>query len=196
MKFNITLIGLFVASICLSGFFFTQWRQSEKDNQRNQANFVSLASEIHNFQKQAVTISILDMKLGEVKKSFPELENSIKEEFNVKLRNVMQISNTQTIVDHTFKTTIKDSVKLDTIPVKLIAYKDAWIDFKATQYQNDFIVERNRVPVPLDQIIYREAWKPKFILPWLWGKRQIYQDVKTKNPYAIIDFTRTINIHK
>lgn len=196
MRFNITLIGLFVASICLSGFFFTQWRQSEKDNQRNQANFATLANEVHQFQKQSVTVGILDMKISEVKNAFPELENSLKTEFGIKLRNALQVSNTQTIVNHTFKTTIKDSVSIDTIPMKIIAYSDDWIDFKATQYQNQFVVERNRVPVPLDQVIFREKWVPKFILPWLWGKRQIYQDVKTKNPWAIIEFTRTINIHK
>lgn len=196
MKANIYLIIVTIISLCLALMFFEKFYTAQENNKRINSNFTSLAQEFKQLKKQAVTISILNMKIKEVKSSFPELENSLKSEFNAKLRNAIQYSETKTIVNHTFKTTVKDSFICDTVPVKLFAYNDKWIDFSAFSNDSVFSLEKNIVQVPIKQLIHRETWKLKYLPPWNWGKRKIYQDIKTDNPYAVIEFARTINFVK
>ena len=176
--------------------FMEKYYSERANSKRLENNFETLANEVHAFQKQAVTIELLNMRTEEIKRSFPELESRLKTEFGTKLKDAIQYTETQTIVNHTFKTTVRDSFVLDSIPVKAFAYKDEWIDFSAWSSDTLFTLDRNIVPVPLKQLIHREPWKLKFLPPWNWGKRQIFQEIKTDNPYAVIEFARTINFVK
>jgi hypothetical protein len=196
MKTNQSLIILTIVSLALAFMYFEKYYTERANSNRLNKNFESLAGEFTEFKKQAVTIGILDMRIKEVKKSFPELEKQIKDDFNVKLKHAIQYSETQTIVNHTFKTTVRDSFVCDTVPVKFFVYKDKWIDFSAFSDNDTFTLDKNEVPVPLKQIIHREPWKLKYLPPWNWGKRKILQEIKTDNPYAVIEFARTINFNK
>ena len=191
-----TLISITIVSLCLAFMFCEKYFTERQNNKRLNNNFEILAAEFSEIKKQVVTTGVLEMKVKEIKASFPNLEKQLKDEFNTKLKNAIQYSESKTIVNHTFETTVKDSFKLDTIPIKLFAYRDNWIDFSAFSTDSVFTVEKNIIPVPLKQLINREPWKLKFLPPWNWGKRKLMQTIKTDNPYAVIDYARTINIKK
>ena len=196
MKANSTLLIVTIVSISLAIMFCEKFYGERKNSNRLQNNFETLAGEVNAFKKQSVTIEILDMRINEIKRSFPESEDKLKADFDTKLKDAIQYTETKTVVNHTFKTSVRDSFILDTIPVKLFSYKDEWIDFSAFSDDSLFTLDKNIVPVPLKQLIHREPWKIKFLPPWNWGKRQIIQDIKTDNPYAIIEFARTIQFNK
>lgn len=64
----------------------------------------------------------------------------------------------------------------------------------AIQRNDSFEVLRNIQNVPLTQVLFRDKWRPKYIFPW--NKRPLYIDVKSDNPYALINYQRTIKLVK
>lgn len=190
MKIQSILLFLTLSSLLLAAYFFSSWYKERKDNNRLNQNFLTLSREMKKFD--AKHVQLLELTKREIKNSFPELENRLKKEFDVKLKNTVLVSNTVTEVNHTFKTTIRDSVKLDTIQVQKISYKDTWIDFEAEKVNNDFYVNRNIVTVPLFQVIHRD----KFRLKYLFKKRPLFQEIKSDNPYADIQYSRSIFVSK
>lgn len=190
MKFQTILIIFTVVSLTLAAWFFNSWRIQKQENARINNNFSAVVAKIkaENFKN----VQVLQMTVKEIKNSFPDLEKKLKQEFDIKLRNVQVVSNTVTTVNHTFKTTIKDSIRLDSIPVQKITFKDAWLDFEAEKAGKEFFVNRNIQTVPLIQVVHRD----KFRLKYLFKKRPLFQDVKSDNPFAEIKFNRVIEISK
>lgn len=210
MKFRITLIALTVLSILLAVWFFNSWLNLKQENDRINNNFSAAITELkaENWNNNQV----YQMSLKEIKKSFPELEQKLKQEFDVKLKNLVQYTKINTEVNHTFKAPITpidwnklgftaDSViraianrgiPIDTIKLKTFSYTDTWLDFNAVEIDNTVYVDRNKMPVPLDQVIYRDKWKFKY----LFKRRPLFQQVKSDNPYAEIKFNRVIQVQK
>jgi hypothetical protein len=166
-----------------------------KAHQRTENNLITVANEYKQFKDTSFArISVQLMEVGEVKKVYPEMESLLKD-MGLKLKNTMQVTQTQATVNNTFHTFIRDSVRVDSIMLKSISYRDSMFRFRATEYNNELTVLENEVRVPLIQVTSREPWKLKYILPWHWDDtRPIYQDVKSTNPHAKIEFSRTINI--
>lgn len=210
MKFRSILITSTVVSILLAGYFFNSWLKQKQENTRLTNNFSVLVDEMRaeNFKN----VQLLTMDVKEIKKSFPELEKKLKDDFNVKLKNALQYTRTEMEVNHTFKAPITpidwdklghtaDSViqaiaargiPIDTIKLKTFSYKDAWLDFNAVEVEDTVYVDRNKMPVPLDQVIHRDKWKFKY----LFKRRPLLQSIKSDNPYAEIKFSRVIEISK
>jgi hypothetical protein len=190
MKFRVILIVSTIVSILFAAYFFQKWSEQKSDNTRLHNNFDVLSAEIK--ASDLKHTMLLELTKKEINKSFPELVSQIKADFDIKLKNVQVVSNTITQVNHTFKTTIKDSIRLDTIPIQNISYKDDWIDFQAQKLGDDFIVNKNLVTVPLLQVIHKDRWRLKYIFK----KRPLFQDIKSENPYAKIQFSRVIQLSK
>lgn len=192
MKFKLILIALTAISISIATILFYSWNKERTKRIQAEQTTVSLAS----FKDSVKTYLVLNTK--QIKQLFPELEQRLKDEFNVKLKNVLQIASTKVNINSTFKTFVKDSfnLKVDTVPFKYIAYKDSFIDFEASEIENEIYVTRNISSVHLDQIVAREPWQIKFILPWNWGKRKIYQDIKSENPHVALQYSSIIEIQK
>lgn len=190
MNFKTILIISSLVSLLLASYFFSQWYQEKQNSIRLSNNFTVLADEME--QIDFKHIQLLELTKQELKKSFPELEEKIKQELNIKLKNVQMVSNTVTTINHTFKTIVKDSLRLDSISVQKISFKDAWLDFEAEKAGEEFFVNRNIQTVPLLQVIHRDKWKFKY----LFRKRPLLQDIKSDNPYADITFSRVIEVSK
>lgn len=212
MKFRTIFNIISVLSILASVYFFNAWLNQKKENTRLNNNFSVLASEIRAENKNQV--QILEMTVKEIKQSFPELEKKLKHDFDVKLKNLVQYSHINTEVNHTFKAPVKseiwwkgfsktadsvinaitakasEGVPVDTIKLKTFSYKDKWLDFNALEIDDTVYVDRNKMPVPLDQVIHKDKWKFKYIFK----KRPLIQYVKSENPYAEIKFNRVIQV--
>jgi hypothetical protein len=162
MKFTTVLIALTAISLFLSTFMFISWTKERRRRIQSEQATISIAT----FKDSIKSYLVLTTK--QIQKIYPEMEQRLKDEFNVKLKNVLSLASTKVITNQTFKTFVKDSLnyKLDTIPFKYIAYKDSFIDFEASEIQTDFFVTRNISQVPLLQVVSREPWKLRFILPW------------------------------
>jgi hypothetical protein len=210
MNFRTILISLAVASILFAAYFFNAWLDQKRENARLTNNFAVLVDEMRaeNFK----SVQVLTMTVKEIKNSFPDLEEKIKKDFDVKLKNAVQYSQIKTEVNHTFKAPVKpidwdklghtaDSViraimsrgiPIDTLKLKTFSYTDAWLDFNAVEIDDTVYVDRNKTPVPLDQLVHRDKWRFKY----LFKKRPLFQQVKSDNPYAEIKFNRIIEIQK
>lgn len=195
-KFTVILISLCLVSVLLASWCFHNWMDERKNRQRTESNLVLISNEYKQFKDTSFArIGVLSMEVSEVKKAFPELENSLKKEFGVKLKDIIQLTNTQATVNNTFKTFIRDSVRIDSIMMKAVNYTDSFFRFRATEYKNVLTVLLNEVRVPLIQVTSREPWKIKYLLPWHWGDvRPLVQDIKSTNPHAIIEYSRTIKV--
>jgi hypothetical protein len=200
MKTTVILIIVLILMSLSGGFLFHQWRTERAGRIRNENNIVVLTRENNAFKNDTnkARTGIINMTPEEFRRTFPDLVTLIKKELGVKSQNIAQVVNTETVVNQTFKTHIKDSTNylIDTIPLQYMVYKDVYLDFEAQKINDDVYVTRNINRVPLLQVISKEPWKPKHILPWNWGTRQMIQDVSTENPHAKIEFSRTINISK
>lgn len=185
------------ASLILCLLFYVMWKDARSNYQRQTQNFEALANEMKAFKDTTFArIKVMNMTSNEVKTAFPELETKLKKYFDIKLKNVHQVTTTETVVNQTFKTHIRDSVVLDTIPLRYAKFKDQFLDFEAQELNNELYVTKNINRVPLVQVVSREKWKFKHLFPWNWNERALVQDVKTENPNAEIEFSRTINIKR
>jgi oligoribonuclease NrnB/cAMP/cGMP phosphodiesterase (DHH superfamily) len=192
MRLNTILIALAAISIALCTVLFFSWKSEHTRRiqaEQTTVNFAVFKDSVKNY---------LVLSTNQIKEIYPKLEQRLKDEFNVKLNNVLQIASTKVTTNSTFKTFVKDSLnlKIDTIPFKYIAYRDSFIDFEASEIQNEMFVTRNIVQVPLTQIISREPWKFKNVFPWNWGKRKIFQDIRSDNPHAVIKYSQIIQVAK
>lgn len=207
MKFRSSLISLSLISLLLAGYFFLKWDHTRKENNRLSNNFEALSEQIQELSKEQS--KVLSMTKAEIKQTFPVLEERLKKDFDVKLKNLIQYTRITAEVNSGFKApvidwdhlsrtadsvllSLSDRYQIDTIQVKSFSFSDAWTDFKAVEIMDTVYVERNKSIVPLEQVIHREKWKLKN----LFKPRQLIQNIKTPNPNAHIDFNQTIIVSK
>jgi hypothetical protein len=213
MKFQGFLILITLVSLGLAAYFFTEWLEKKKENNRINNNFSAAINELkaENYNNNLV----YQMSVREIKNSFPDLEKKLKQEFDVKLKNLIQYTQTNIEVNHPFKAPVKtidwdklgitaDSVinailkreqeglTIDTIKLKTFSFNDAWLDFNAVEIDDTVYVDRNKMPVPLDQIVHRD----KFRLKYLFKNRPLFQQIKSDNPHAEIKYNRVIQVTK
>lgn len=194
MKINIALIILLLLA-CLSTGIMTKMLISEKSNtHRLQSDITTLTKEKRSKDSSSYQVKILNFKLAEIKNSFPDLVTELKNELDIKIKNAIQIQKTIMTVNQTYKTTVKDSFKIDSVKVECFNYQDSFKLFSAERINGDLYVTHDITKVPLLQVVHREPWRLKNILPW--NKREIVQDIKSENPHASITFNRVINIVK
>lgn len=207
MKFRSILIISTLVSLLLAGYLFSNWYEQKKENNRLHNNFSVITDELKLIDFKHT--QLLEMNKNEIKNSFPELEKKLKDDFDVKLKNLMQYSEIKTEVNHRFKVPVSeidwskfgntsDSVmraileryKVDSVTLKTFSFKDQWLDFNAVEIQDSVFVDKNIVTVPLTQVVYKD----RFRLKYLFKKRPLLQYIKSDNPYAEIKYSRTIRV--
>ena len=140
----------------------------------------------------AAQTDLLVLQTSELKKLFPKEFKQI-ESLGVGVSKTTQFTTTVVETKTNVITTLRDSLILDTIKVRVFDYQDQW-------YQIQGISEKDtqRLVIKstdtLTQVVYRgERFKP-----WLWvfSPRKIQQRVSVSNPNATIKYSQTIQIQK
>ena len=135
---------------------------------------------------------VLQLKVNELKTSFPLVEKEIKN-LDVKPGRTRLFSQDVTSSFKQIHVGLKDSIKADSSRNKTFHYADAYYDvdgFTGNDSAHLKIITRDT----LIQIVY----KGKRIKPWLWifSKRKLMQRVRLTNPNATIKSSQVIQIQR
>jgi hypothetical protein len=166
------------------------------DNQRLSSNIKTLEAELSMVKTKsgqlAAQSDLLVLQTNELKKLFPKEVKQI-ENLGVKVNKTTQYSTTVVETKTNVLTTLRDSIVLDTVQVRVFDYQDQW-------YQINGVIEKDtqRLVIKsmdtLTQVLfYGERQKP-----WLWffSPRKLQQRVSVTNPNATIKYSQTIQIQK
>lgn len=140
----------------------------------------------------AAQSDLLVLQTKELKKLFPKEVKQIENK-GVKVNKTTQFSSTVVETKTNVLTTLRDSIVLDTLQVRVFDYQDQW-------YQINGVIEKDTQRLVIKSIdtltqvlFYGERQKP-----WLWffSPRKLQQRVSVSNPNATIKYSQTIQIQK
>ena len=194
LRIKIIVISIVIVAI-LSAFGISQYKQRVRllDNQN------ALLSEITYIRirndKIMSEVEILRHTNKEIKEFYPQIVKDLKD-MKIKLNKVNSVSNINTENITKINTIVKDSIVItkqhDTITLKKIDYKDAWITFKGVLLNDSMNVQINVVD-SLTQVVWDDrSWFRKNVM--FWTRQRLRQSVKTQNPNTHIRYSEFIQI--
>ena len=189
------LIGLLVLLSAIVLLYKSNQRL-HADNKRLSSNIKTLGSELVLVKtksgKLAAQTDLLVLQTSELKKLFPKEVKQI-ESLDVKVNKTMQYSTTVIETKTNVITTLRDSLILDTIKVRVFDYQDQWY-----QIQGISDKDTQRLVIKSTDTLTQVVYRGERIKPWLWvfSPRKIQQRVSVSNPNATIKYSQTIQIQK
>ena len=189
------LIGLLV----LLGAIVLLYKSNQRlhaDNKRLSSNIKTLGAELVLVKtksgKLAAQTDLLVLQTSELKKLFPKEVMQI-ESLGVGVSKTTQFTTTVVETKTNVITTLRDSLILDTIKVRVFNYQDQW-------YQIQGISEKDtqRLVIKSTDTLTQVVYRGERIKPWLWlfSPRKIQQRVSVSNPNSTIKYSQTIQIQK
>ena len=189
------LIGLLV----LLGAIVLLYKSNQRlhaDNKRLSSNIKTLGAELVLVKtksgKLAAQTDLLVLQTSELKKLFPKEVKQI-ESLGVGVSKTTQFTTSVVETKTNVITTLRDSLILDTIKVRVFDYQDQW-------YQIQGISEKDtqRLVIKSTDTLTQVVYRGERIKPWLWvfSPRKIQQRVSVSNPNAKIKYSQTIQIQK
>ena len=189
------LIGLLVLLSAIVLLYKSNQRL-HADNKRLSSNIKTLGAELVMVKtksgKLAAQTDLLVLQTSELKKLFPKEVKQI-ESLGVGVSKTTQFTTTVVETKTNVITTLRDSLILDTIKVRVFDYQDQW-------YQIQGISERDsqRLVIKSTDTLTQVVYRGERLKPWLWvfSPRKIQQRVSVSNPNATIKYSQTIQIQK
>jgi hypothetical protein len=189
------LIGLLV----VLGAITLLWKSNQRlhaDNKRLSSNIKTLGAELVLVKTKsgqlAAQSDLLVLQTRELKKLFPKEVKQI-ESLGVGVSKTTQFTTTVVETKTNVITTLRDSLILDTIKVRIFNYQDQW-------YQIQGISEKDtqRLVIKSTDTLTQVVYRGERIKPWLWvfSPRKLQQRVSVSNPNATIKYSQTIQIQK
>ena len=189
------LIGLLV----LLGAIVLLYKSNQRlhaDNKRLSSNIKTLGAELVLVKtksgKLAAQTDLLVLQTSELKKLFPKEFKQI-ESLGVGVSKTTQFTTAVVETKTNVITTLRDSLILDTIKVRVFNYQDQW-------YQIQGISEKDtqRLVITSTDTLTQVVYRGERLKPWLWvfSPRKIQQRVSVSNPNATIKYSQTIQIQK
>jgi hypothetical protein len=189
------LIGLLI----MLGAILLLWKSNQRlhaDNQRLSSNIKTLGAELSMVKTKsgqlAAQSDLLVLQTRELKKLFPKEVKQI-ENLGVKVNKTTQFSTTVVETKTNVLTTLRDSLILDTIQVRVFDYQDQWYQIKGVIEKDTQRLVIKSMDTLTQVLYYGERQKP-----WLWffSPRKLQQRVSVSNPNATIKYSQTIQIQK
>ena len=189
------LIGLLVLLSAVVLLYKSNQRL-HADNKRLSSNIKTLGAELVLVKtksgKLAAQTDLLVLQTSELKKLFPKEVKQI-ESSGVGVSKTTQFTTTVVETKTNVITTLRDSLILDTIKVRVFNYQDQW-------YQIQGISEKDtqRLVIKSTDTLTQVVYRGERIKPWLWvfSPRKLQQRVSVSNPNATIKYSQTIQIQK
>jgi hypothetical protein len=175
------------------------WKSNQRlhaDNKRLSSNIKTLGAELVLVKTKsgqlAAQSDLLVLQTRELKKLFPKEVKQI-ESLGVGVSKTTQFTTTVVETKTNVITTLRDSLILDTIKVRIFNYQDQW-------YQIQGISEKDtqRLVIKSTDTLTQVVYRGERIKPWLWvfSPRKLQQRVSVSNPNATIKYSQTIQIQK
>jgi len=173
------------------------WFVTLKDRNRISDNQSALLSEIQYFKlsdsTNAATIGSLTLKLSEIKQAsnsqFDAMKATLKL-MDIKLKNLDSYSSNEFENLLTVNTFLRDSVLLDTLPVKYLYAKSKWNEVTVSVFpeRQDSISLKVITYDKMEQVLWKEGRGVKFWKKSFWRKRPIHQTIRFQNPDTKITY--------
>jgi hypothetical protein len=189
------LIGLLV----VLGAILLLWKSNQRlhaDNKRLSSNIKTLGAELSMVKTKsgqlAAQSDLLVLQTRELKKLFPKEVKQI-ENLGVKVNKTTQYSTTVVETKTNVLTTLRDSIVLDTVQVRVFDYQDQWYQIRGVIEKDTQRLVIKSMDTLTQVLYYGERQKP-----WLWffSPRKLQQRVSVSNPNATIKYSQTIQIQK
>lgn len=189
------LIGLLV----VLGAITLLWKSNQRlhaDNKRLSSNIKTLGAELSMVKTKsgqlAAQSDLLVLQTRELKKLFPKEVKQI-ENLGVKVNKTTQYSTTVVETKTNVLTTLRDSIVLDTLQVRVFDYQDQWYQIRGVIEKDTQRLVIKSMDTLTQVLFYGERQKP-----WLWffSPRKLQQRVSVSNPNATIKYSQTIQIQK
>ncbi len=194
---NKYFIAVIVILLIVLAGFFKIFSLVVKDRNRIASNQDALLSEIRYFKlsdsTNAATIGSLTLKLSEIKQTsntqFDAMKATLKL-MDIKLRNLDSYSSSEFENLLTVNTFLRDSVMLDTIPVKYLFAKSRWNEVTVAVFpdRQDSISMKVITYDKIEQVLWKDPRGFKFWKKAFWRKRPIHQTIRFENPDTKITF--------
>ena len=189
------LIGLLVLLSAVVLLYKSNQRL-HADNKRLSSNIKTLGAELVLVKTKsgqlAAQSDLLLLQTSEFKKLFSKEVKQI-ESLGVGVSKTTQFTTTVVETKTNVITTLRDSLILDTIKVRIFNYQDQW-------YQIQGISEKDtqRLVIKSTDTLTQVVYRGERIKPWLWvfSPRKLQQRVSVSNPNATIKYSQTIQIQK
>ena len=189
------LIGLLV----VLGAITLLWKSNQRlhaDNKRLSSNIKTLGAELSMVKTKsgqlAAQSDLLVLQTRELKKLFPKEVKQI-ENLGVKVNKTTQYSTTVVETKTNVLTTLRDSIVLDTVQVRVFDYQDQWYQIHGISEKDTQRLVIKSMDTLTQVLFYGERQNP-----WLWffSPRKLQQRVSVTNPNATIKYSQTIQIQK
>jgi hypothetical protein len=173
------------------------WSVTIKDRNRLLSNQDALLTEVRYFKlsdsTNAATIGSLTLKLSEIKQTsntqFDAMKATLKL-MDIKLRNLNSYSSSEFENLLTVNTFLRDSVLVDTIPVKYLSSKSRWNEVTVAVFPDsqDSISLKVITYDKIEQVLWKDPRGFKFWNKSFWRKRPIHQTIRFQNPDTKITY--------
>lgn len=180
------------------------WLITVKDRNRISDNQTALLSEIQYFKladsSNAATIGSLNLKLSDIKQTsntqFDAMKASLKL-MDIKLRNLDSYSSSEFENLLTVNTFLRDSVLLDTIPVKYLHAITKWNDVTVAVFpgRQDSVSLKVITYDKIEQVLWKEPRGLKFWNKSFWHKRPVKQTIRFQNPDTKITYPFSVIVN-
>jgi len=129
---------------------------------------------------QAVKLQSQELTIREIKATIPAVVQDLKNLY-INPHQLVSYTAASTKMEKPISTTLRDSVVMDTIKVKVIDYADSWFTVKGLIQDND--INMNIKGIDSLNVVNYLSRRPH---PWLWifgGKRHPESAISNKNPF-------------
>ena len=187
------LIGLLVLLSAVVLLYKSNQRL-HADNKRLSSNIKTLGAELVLVKTKsgqlAAQSDLLVLQTSELKKLFPKEVKQI-ESLGVGVSKTTQFTTNVVETKTNVITTLRDSLILDTIKVRIFNYQDQWYQIQGIS-END----TQRLVIKSTDTLTQVVYRGERIKPWLWvfSPRKLQQRVTVSNPNATIKYSQTIQI--
>ena len=136
---------------------------------------------------QAVKLQSQELTIKEIRTTIPAVIRDLKNLY-IQPRQLRSFVQANTKAEKHIETTLRDSVIMDTIKVKIIDYRDQWFTVKGI-IQTE-AVNLNIQTIDSLNVVNYLSRRPH---PWLWifgGKRHFQTVIDNKNPFIKYEITK------
>ena len=188
-----------IVLLVVRGAILLLWKSNQRlhaDNKRLSSNLKTLGAELSMVKTKsgqlAAQSDLLVLQTKELKKLFPKEVKQI-ENLGVKVNKTTQYSTTVVETKTNVLTTLRDSLILDTVKVRVFDYEDQWYKIRGVIEKDTQRLVIKSMDTLTQVLFYGERQKP-----WLWffSPRKLQQRVSVSNPNATIKYSQTIQIQK
>ena len=190
-----SLIGLLLCYVTYASVKIAIQKQRDYDRVVNNQSELQDSVKYYRSQsgRQLARVDVLEYKIDEIKKLFPEITNQLTD-MRIKLSRVQTVSQSGISTSQQVSAHVRDTNIINNkivIPVKVFSYRDPW-----TSISGRIIADSAHLAIRTTDTITQVVHYGPRLHPWAWilSRRQLVQTIETRNPNNKVFYSRIIKV--